>query len=112
MGGWVVGRVFEGFMGWVVVGWVIGGFMGGLCGCVSGGGVGGQRVHREGAYTHPPMNSYNVKIFNFMNTYPPTHQTYPKCYSVTIHILWRVHRVGEGGVDEGFIGSVGGWVMG
>ena len=63
-----------------------------------GGGVGGWRVHKVGAYTHPPMNSYNVKIFNFMNTHPPTHQTYPKCHSVTIHILWRVHGVGGGGV--------------
>ena len=58
------------------------------------GGLGGWRVHRVGAYTHPPMNSYNVKIFNFMNTHPPTHQTYPKFHSVTIHILWRVHVVG------------------
>ena len=24
-----------------------------------------------GAHTHPHMNSYNVKIFNFMNTHPP-----------------------------------------
>ena len=26
-----------------------------------GGEVGGWRVHRVGAYTHPPMNSYNIK---------------------------------------------------
>ena len=31
----------------------------------------GWRVHGVGAYTHPPMNSYNVKRFNFMNTHPP-----------------------------------------
>ena len=54
-----------------------------------------------GAYTHPPMNSYNVKIFNFMNTHTPTHRTYPKCHSVTIHILWRVHGVGGSGVVGG-----------
>ena len=36
----------------------------GGCGGVGGGwvhgGVGGWRVHGVGAYTHPPMNSYNV----------------------------------------------------
>ena len=42
------------------------------------------------------MNSFNVKIFNFMNTHPPTHQKYPKCHSVTIHIFWMVHGVGGG----------------
>ena len=31
------------------------------------------RVHGVGAYTHPPMNSYNVKIFNFVNTHPHNH---------------------------------------
>ena len=30
-------------------------------GGVHGGGVGGWRVNGMGAYTHPPMNSYNVK---------------------------------------------------
>ena len=44
-----------------------------------------------------------------MNTHPPTHQTYPKCHSVTIHILWRAHGVGGGGVIGGFMGWVGGW---
>ena len=58
-------------MGWVVVGWVVVGFMGWV-GVVGGGGgvhggVGGWRVHGVGAYTHPPMNSYNVKTFHFMN---------------------------------------------
>ena len=37
-----------------------------MCGGVGSGGVhdgmGGWRVHVVGAYTHPPMNSYNVKI--------------------------------------------------
>ena len=35
-----------------------------VCGCMGGGRVGGWRIHVMGAYTHPPMNSYNVKIFN------------------------------------------------
>ena len=73
------------------------------------GGVGGWRVHGVGAYTHPPMNSYNVKIFNFMNTHPPTHQTYPKCHSVTVHILWSVHGVGGCRVHGVGGGRVGGW---
>ena len=34
-------------------------------------GVDGWRVHGVGTYTHPPMNSYNVKTFHFMNTHPP-----------------------------------------
>ena len=57
---------------------------------VGGGGVGGWRVHGVGAYTHPPMNSYNVKIFNFMNSQPPTHQTYPKCHSGVALMGWVV----------------------
>ena len=33
-----------------------------------------------GAYTHPPMNSYNVKRFNFMNTHPhPLQLPTPPC---------------------------------
>ena len=104
-----------------------------MCGGVGSGGVHGGvvswRVHGVGACTHSPMNSYNVKRFNFMNTHPPikhiqsvtlllyiysptheqlrchnislyehppTHQTYPKCHYVTIHILWMVHGVGGG----------------
>ena len=85
-------------MGWVGV-W-----------CVGGGRVGCWRVHGEGACTHPPMNSYNVKIFNFINTHPPTHQTYPKCHSVIIHILWRAHGVGGGWRVHGMGGGrMGGW---
>ena len=91
-------------------GGVGGGFMGGwLC----GGGMGCWRVHGVGANTHPPMNSYNVKISNFMNTHPPIKHI--QCHSVTIHILWRAHGVGGGGVVGGFIGwwlgvhGVGGW---
>ena len=55
--GWVVREWLKGsWGGWWVVGWVVGGFMGGV-GCV---GAGSWRVHRLGAYTHPPINSYNV----------------------------------------------------
>ena len=71
VGGWVVER----FMVWVVVRLVVGGFMGWVHGGMDGGGVcggvHGWRVNGVGAYTHPLMNSYNVKIFNFMNTHPP-----------------------------------------
>ena len=60
--------------GWVV-GWLEGSWGGWVCGVVGGGGVhgglGGWRVNGVGAYTHPPMNSYNVKRFNFMNSHPP-----------------------------------------
>ena len=66
---------------WRVVGWRVH-EVGGCrvhgvdgCGDVGGGGVhggvGGWRVHGVGAYTHPPMNSYNVKTFHFMNTPHP-----------------------------------------
>ena len=95
--GWLEGSWGGGVGGWRVHG--VGG-----CGGVGGGGVGCWRVHGMGAYNHPPMNSYNVKIFNFMNTHPSTHQTYPKCHSVTIHVLWRAHGVGSGGVVGGFMG--------
>ena len=63
-GGMVVEWLESLLCGWCVVGWVVGGFMGWLvrvfmagcvCGCVGGGGVGGWRVHRVAAYTHPPM---------------------------------------------------------
>ena len=86
-----------------------------MCDGVGGGGVhggvGGWRAHGVGAYTHPPIKSYNIKMFNFMNTHPPTNQTYPKCHSVTIHILWMVHGVDDGWwwVVEGFMGWVDGW---
>ena len=52
--------------GWRVGGWRVHGV--GVCVCdgVGGGGVhgwvGGWTVNEVGAYTHPPMNSYNVKI--------------------------------------------------
>ena len=95
--GWVVGWLEGGWLECSWGGWVCGGLDGGGV----HGGVGGWRVHGVsgwvvgwvvegswgGAYNYPPMNSYNVKIFNFMNTHPPTHQTYPKCHSITVHIL-------------------------
>ena len=54
-------------------GWLEGSWGG--CVCVGGvhGGVSSWRVNGMGAYTHPPMNSYNIKRFNFMNTHPPIH---------------------------------------
>ena len=57
----------------------------GGCDGVGGGGVGCWRVHGVGAYTHPPMNSYNVKIFNFMNTHPPTKHTQSVTLSLYIY---------------------------
>ena len=113
-GGWRVHGVGGGVGGCRVHG--VGG-----CGCVGGGGVhggvDGWRVHGVGAYTHPPIKGYNVTIFHFMNTHPPTHQTYPKCHSVTINILWMVHGVGGGWwwggwTDQGMGGYVVGSVVG
>ena len=127
--------------GWLESSW--GGWVyGGVGGCGVHGWVGGWRVHGVSEYTHPPMNSYNVKSFNFINTHPPIkhiqsvtlllykysptheqlschnisfyehppyHQTYPKCHSVTIHILWMVQgwEVGGDGVVGGFIEWMG-----
>ena len=47
-----------------------GGMVGGFIGWV-GDWVAGWRARQVDAYTHPPMNSYNVKRFNFMNTHAP-----------------------------------------
>ena len=70
MDGWRVHEVGDGGVG----GWRVHGV--GECGDVGGhgvhGGVGSWRVHGVGAYTHPPVNSCNVKRFNFINTHPPT----------------------------------------
>ena len=103
-GGWVGGWWWYGWLKGSWGGWLKGSWGGWVCGGVGGGAVGCWRIHGVGAYTHPPINSYNVKIFNFMNTHPPTHQTYPKCHSLTIHVFWRVHRVGGGRVFGGFMG--------
>ena len=75
VGFWRVHGVGRCVVVWVVVGWVVGGFMGVWMGC----GMGDWRVHGVGAYTHPSMNSYNVKTFHFMNTlllymYSPSHE--------------------------------------
>ena len=71
-------------------------------GWVGAGGVGYWRVHGVGAYTHPPMNSYNVKIFNFMNTHPPIEHIQSVTLSLNIYF---------GGVVGGFMGWVGVWVV-
>ena len=70
--------------GWWWGGWRVHGVGGGGVGCwrvhgvggwvsdgVGGGGMGDWRVHGVDAYTHPPLNNYNVKRFNFMNAHPP-----------------------------------------
>ena len=96
--------------GWRVGGWRAHG-VGGCrvhgvdwCGGVGGGGVGGWRVHRVSAYTHPPMNSYNIKIFNFMNTHPPTHQISKVSLSLYIYfggfMGWVVVGWLEGSLGE------------
>ena len=105
--GWVVdgGGVVGGFMRWV------GGWWGGwLEGSWGGWWWGGWRVHWVGAYTHPPMNSYNVRIFNFMNTHPPTIE-HIQSVTLSLYILWRVHEVGGGGVVGVFMGCVVVWVV-
>ena len=83
-----------------------------MCGDVGDGGVGGWRVHGVGAYPHPPVNSYNVKIFNFMNTHHlPTHPIYPVSlchYTYTLEGLWD----GWWWVVGGFMGWVGVWWCG
>ena len=114
VGGW--------WVGWRVGGWRVHGVGGcrvhgvGGCGGVGGGGVGWVVVGSwwggwlEGswgdAYTHPPMNSYNVKTFHFMKTHPPI--KYIQSVTVTIHILWMVHGVGGAVMVGGFMGWVSG----
>ena len=76
-------------VGWLEGGWFGGSWGGWVGGVVGGGGVhggiGGWRVNGVGAYTHPPMNSYNVKRFNFMNTHPPIKHI--QSVTITVHIL-------------------------
>ena len=99
MGWWIVVGCLEGSWG----GWLEGLWGGWVC----GGGVGGWRVHRVGAYTHPPMNSYNVKIFNFMKKHLPIHRTYPK-RTLSLYIYFGGFM---GWVVVGWLeGSWGGWV--
>ena len=95
VGGWRVHGVQGGGVGdWRVLGVV-----------VCGGGVVGWRVHRVGAYTHPPMNSYNVKIFNFMNTHPPIKHIQSVTLSLYIYIGGFMEWVVVGWLEC----SWGGW---
>ena len=85
-----------GFMEWVSGWWggQLEGSLGGwMCGGVVGGGVhggvDGWRLHGVGAYTHPPRKSYNVKIFNFMNTHPSNISKESLChYAYTLDGSW------------------------
>ena len=87
--------------GEVVGGWVVGGFMGGWW---WGAWWGGWRVHGVGVYTHPPMNSYNVKTFHFMNTHPPTEHIQSVTLSLHIYFGWFMGWVVDGGqVVGGFM---------
>ena len=54
--------------------------------------------------THEELRCHNISFYE----HPPTHQTYSKCHSVTIHILCMVHGLGGGWLE----GSSGGWVGG
>ena len=92
--------------------WVGGDVVGG-CGGVGGGGVhggvGGWRVNGVGAYTHPPMNSYNVKIFNCINTHPPPIKHIQSVtLSLYIYFGWFMGWVVDGG---GMVGGLMGWVV-
>ena len=71
-----------------------------------------------GAYTHPPMNSYNVKIFNFMNTHPSNISKVSLChYTYTLEGSWggwvmvEGSRVGGCVVVGCMVGRVMGWVV-
>ena len=47
--------------------------------------------------------------YSFYEHHPPTHRSFPKCHSVTIHILWMVHVVDGGWEVGGFMWWVGVW---
>ena len=98
--------------GWVVGGWRVHRVGGG----VGGGVVGSWRVHRVGAYDHPPMNSYNVKIFNFMSTHPPTHQLNISKVSLYIYfggfMGWVVVGWLECSLGGCVVGGFMGWLVG
>ena len=98
-GGWLKGSLG----GWWWGGWLEGSWGGWVCGSVGGGGLGCWRVHGVGAYTHPPMNSYNVKIFNFMNTHTLTHPSNISKVSLC-HFTYTL--------DGSWGGWLGGWLEG
>ena len=108
VGGWWCGwRVVGwGVYGWEVVGWVVVAFMGRvgvvvcMVGCLEG--SWGGCIYSP---THEQLQCQNISSYE----HPPTHQTYPKCYSVTIHVLWMVHGVGGGWWSGGW--RVHGWVV-
>ena len=105
LGGWVGDGVgVGGFMEWVVVGWVVVGFMGGWWwGAWWGGWLESSWDGCTYSPTHEQLQCQNISFYE----HPPTHQTHPKCHSVTIHILWMVHEVGGWRV-HGMGGGVGG----
>ena len=74
--GWVVGGLME----WVVVGWVVRGFIGWV---VVARVVGGFMGWVHYSPTHEQLQCQNISFYE----HPPTHQTYPKCHSITVHIL-------------------------
>ena len=71
MVGWSEGEWLEGLWGGWWCGWLESSWGGWVFGGGLHSGVDGWRVHGVGAYTHPPMNNYDVKTFHFMNTHPP-----------------------------------------
>ena len=82
--GWVGGLV-GGFMVWVV-GWVVVGFMVGWvwwCGTWWGGWLEDSWGGCIYSPTHEQLQCQNISFYEN----PPTHQTYPKCHSITVHIL-------------------------
>ena len=92
------GGMVGGFMGWVVGWWVVGGFMGWVgvviwvvLGCMVGW-LEGSLFGCIYSPTHEQLQCQNISFYE----QPPTHQTYPKCHSVNIHMLWMVHGVGCG----------------
>ena len=108
---WVVVGWMEGsWGGWWQGGWLEGSWIGWVCGGVGSGGVhgkmGGWRVHGVGAYTHPPMNSYNVKKFHFMNTHPLIKHIQSVTLSLYIYFGWFMGwEVGGDGVVGEFMGE-------
>ena len=95
-------------------GWWCGGDVWGRCGEVGGGGVGVVGWGWSNLILWTGMENKYFFLVQIVVEWVPTHRTYPKCLSVTIHIVWMVHGVG-GGCDwvvGGFIEWVGGGVGG